>query len=147
MYEEDEDFPGDEDEYYFYVHQGGSVTKDNKVTEKTTIQIDDKNPDKDLGEALIGEGGMLASGALPAVEGMAEEGTKNLMDAMHKEGVTKTKQPKPKEQKESEQVEPKQPWESGSQLFCTGNPPIKGITFSQPTTACFRLVRGCARTA
>ena len=111
MYEEDEDFPGDQEEFYFFVHQGGKVRKDNKTTERVGMRVDDVNPDKELGEALLGEGGALAAGALPALEGMHEEGTRNLLDAMHKEGVGKAKTPKRQEDKEAEKVEPKEPWE------------------------------------
>ena len=110
LFEEDEDFPGDPEEFYYYVHAGGKVRKDTKTSEKTKMTIKDKKPDKELGEALVSEAGPLGAGALPAPGGMHEDGQKALMESMHGE-VKKSKPPKPNRETEAEPVEPQELWE------------------------------------
>ncbi|CAE7212310.1 unnamed protein product [Symbiodinium sp. CCMP2456] len=112
MYDEDEDFPGDEEEYFFYVNGGSKMRREAKTTESLGLKVKDTAPDKGLVDALTSEGGMLASGALPAIEGMNEEGSKNLLDAMVKEGVAKPKPAKAKTEEDAEKMAPKEPWES-----------------------------------
>ena len=112
MYEEDEDFPGDEDEYYFYVNAGSKVRKENRTSEALALKVRDTAPNAGLVDALTAEGSILGAGALAAPENLSEEGTKNLMDSLCKEGVAKVKQTKPKDEAEAEKVDPKRPWES-----------------------------------
>ena len=52
MYEVDEDFPDDPEEYYYFVGQGTMVRRDDKTKEKMSLKIKD-NPDKELGDALL----------------------------------------------------------------------------------------------
>ncbi|CAE7632499.1 unnamed protein product, partial [Symbiodinium sp. CCMP2592] len=111
MFEEDEDFPGDEDEYYFYVNAGSKVRKENRTSEALQLKVRDTAPNQGLVDALTSEGGILGAGALAAPENMSEEGSKNLLDSLCKEGVAKAKPPKVKDEAGTEKVEPKEPWE------------------------------------
>ena len=111
MFEEDEDFPGDEDEYYFYVNAGSKVRKENRTSEALQLKVRDTAPNEGLVDALTAEGGILGAGALAAPENLNEEGTKNLMDSLCKDGVAKVKTPKAKDEATAEKVDPKQPWE------------------------------------
>ncbi|CAE7833246.1 unnamed protein product, partial [Symbiodinium necroappetens] len=111
MYEEDEDFPGDEEEYFFYVSGGAKMRRESKTTESLGLKVKDNAPDKGLVDALTGEGGLLASGALPTMEGMNEEGSKNLLNAMVKDGVAKPKPAKTRTEEDVEKLAPKEPWE------------------------------------
>ncbi|CAE7609904.1 unnamed protein product [Symbiodinium sp. CCMP2592] len=98
MFEEDEDFPGDEDEYYFYVNAGSKVRKENRTSEALQLKVRDTAPNQGLVDALTSEGGILGAGALAAPENMSEEGSKNLLDSLCKEGVAKAKPPKVKDE-------------------------------------------------
>ena len=122
MYHEDEDFPGDPEEFFFYVGQGAKVRKESKTADKMAMRVQDDNPDKELGDALLSENGLLASGSMANPVGVSDEGAKNLLDTMATEGVKKTKAPKPKDdQEEKEPVVPKESWESfGGQLDSWG---------------------------
>ena len=110
MYEVDEDFPDDPEEYYYFVGQGTMVRRDDKIKEKMSLKIKD-NPDKELGDALL-ESGPLAAGALPSVGGASEAGSKAVLEALHGE-VTKAKAPKKteKSKEETEDMEAKEAWE------------------------------------
>lgn len=110
MYEVDEDFPDDPEEYYYFVGQGTMVRRDDKIKEKMSLKIKD-NPDKELGDALL-ESGPLAAGALPSVGGASEAGSKAVLEALHGE-VTKAKAPKKteKSKEETEEMEAKEAWE------------------------------------
>ena len=112
LYEEDEDFPGDEEEYYFMVGEGSKYRTDHKVKDKVAMQIKDKAPDEELAAAMLEEDGPLASGGAPAMARMSEEGTKNLMEIMHGE-TKKVKQRKVKnnDPEAAEKLEPTEPWE------------------------------------
>ena len=123
MYEADEDFPDDPEEYFFFVGKGSTVRKEDRKTEKLSMKISDNNPDKDLGQALL-EDGPLTAGALPSTNAVTEEGSKAVLEALHGE-VQKTK-PKPNKEKtteETHELEPKEPWESlirRNNFLCSG---------------------------
>ena len=106
MYEADEDFPDDPEEYFYYVGQGGMVRKDDKKSEKMSLRIKDQAPDKDVAQALL-EDGPLSSGAMPAMGMATEEGGKAVLEALHGE-VQKVKPPKNKD-KQKEETEPLAP--------------------------------------
>lgn len=66
--------------------------------------------DEQFAKTLLGEGGALASGMLPAVEAQSE---KNLLENITKETTEKPRAP-PKKKPEAEKAEPKTNLESGA---------------------------------
>ena len=66
MYHFDEDFPGDEEEIFYYVGGGNTLKNENITTTSAKVEIKDNN--KDLTNVLICDGGALQSGALPGLE-------------------------------------------------------------------------------
>ena len=93
---------------------GTQLRKDDKKSDRLAMNIKDNAPDRDVAEALL-ESGPLASGAMPAVNAATEEGSKAVLEALHGEvQKTKVRKIKEKDGEETEKMEPKQPWESGS---------------------------------
>ena len=119
MYEPDEDFPDDKSEFFYFVGQGTTVRKDDKKSEKMKLSIKDKQPDKDLGEALLTDG-VLSSGAMPALGCGSEEGSKAVLEALHGEVTKKPvkKETKKKDEEDTETVEPKEAWERLRSIPC-----------------------------
>ena len=104
MWEWDEDFPNDEDEIYFYVGQGPEVSNLRKVTESTTAMIEDKEPNKEMMQELLKEGGTLGAGALPSIGKVNEDGEKNIHEALSGAEIAKVKKTTRKAKKEEEAV-------------------------------------------
>lgn len=101
-------------EVWYYVGQGGEVSKAVAVRESTGIQIRDKAPDQDLVTALTSSDGPLASGAAPKIGKLSEAGEKAVLESLVGEGqVAKAskKRKASKEEKEAEVVGPKTPLE------------------------------------
>ena len=103
-------------ELWYYVGQGGEVSKAVAVKESTGIQIRDKAPDKDMVTALTSSDGPLASGAAPKIGNLSEAGEKAVLESLVGQGqVAKNtggkKRKVSKEDKEAEVVGPKTPLE------------------------------------
>eukprot|EP00434_Breviolum_minutum_P027123 symbB.v1.2.023987.t1/scaffold2239.1/size84866/4 len=100
MYEEDEDFPKDEEVSTSIMWV--------RLRKRLLVGFQDKNPDKDMMAALTGEGGVLGSGMMPKIGNMSEQGEKALAECLEDTTVSKRKAPKaPKTPKEPEEVIPK----------------------------------------
>ena len=102
-------------EVWYYVGQGGEVSKAVAVKETTGIQIRDRAPDQDLVIALTSSEGPLAAGAAPKIGNLSEAGEKHTLEGLAGGQVTKatvTKKKKTKgEDKEAEVLAPKTPVE------------------------------------
>ncbi|CAL1165491.1 unnamed protein product [Cladocopium goreaui] len=100
----DPDFPGDEEEIYYYAGTGNQIRRDDITAEGMSLR-GTANADAPTLEAVAGEGGPLASGALPALETASPEGIKNTWQATNAGPVVKVKAPKaPKPSPAEEQV-------------------------------------------
>ena len=105
MYYADPDFPKDEDEIYFYANQGNILREKNSVVEGATVTVKEKGNEK-LAEAMMQEGGVLASGVMPEVAAATEKGTKAVLEAIAGGSAVKPpKVPKKKETTEEEKPE------------------------------------------
>ena len=93
MFEYDLDFPGDEEEIWWYVEQGGEVSKETKVEENMGVKVKDKNPNQEMLLALTEEG-PLASGACPSIGAVGEKGQKALHEAINQQSSKPPKKPK-----------------------------------------------------
>ena len=108
----DEDFPGDEDEIYFYGSQARRVDHENRVTEGMALTTSTQ-PGQETLDAMTGEGGVLGQGVLPDAGCSTSDGDKALWKDVSKSDVAKPKpKPKKKDEKETEEVVPKTPLES-----------------------------------
>lgn len=98
--------------------KGRVLRQDEKVSESVSAKAT-KKLDKGLFNALTAEeGGILPSGALPAVKAASEAGQRAVLDALDDDGkkvVKPKRQQKPKETEEAEKVTPKTLLESGPQ--------------------------------
>lgn len=105
MWEWDEDFPNDEDEIYYYVGQGPEVSNERRVTESSSAVLKDKDPDKEMLQELLKEGGTLGAGALPSIGKVNEDGEKNIHEALSGAEIAKVKKAPTKKKKGEEVVE------------------------------------------
>ena len=78
-------------ELWFYVGQGGELSKATTVSDATSLKIKDKAPDKGLVNALTSTEGPLVAGAMPRVGNVSEGGTKALLESMGEDKVTNKK--------------------------------------------------------
>eukprot|EP00435_Cladocopium_sp_Y103_P042474 s919_g11.t1 len=102
------------EELWFYVGQGGELSKAVAVKESTGVQIRDKNPDQEMVNALTGPEGPLAAGAAPKVGNLSEAGEKAALESLMGGQVSKIQNKKRKvnkEDKEAEAIGPKTPLE------------------------------------
>lgn len=106
MFEYDLDFPGDEEEIWWYVEQGGEVSKETKVEENMGVKVKDKNPNQEMLLALTEEG-PLASGACPSIGTVGEKGQKALHEAINQQSSKPPKKPKKEKEEKAEEVQPK----------------------------------------
>ena len=116
LYYLDEDWPDDEMETWIYMPQGRKLREDETVSEEISAKAK-MDADKQVFEAMTGEDGILAPGALPQMKAASEAGQKKLFQLMDDEKRAVVKKPKVKgEGKGSEAVTPKTTKEPGSQL-------------------------------
>lgn len=98
-------------EYWYYVGQGGEVSRKTGVEESAAARINDREPNKDMVLALTSEGAPLGPGAMPRIGRTNEAGEKAVVEALTSEGATKVKKPKAqkedKSKKETEEMVPK----------------------------------------
>ena len=116
MYHFDEDFPGDEEEIFYYVGGGNTLKNENITTTSAKVEIKDRN-NKDFTNAMICDGGALQSGALPNLEGASESGSKAVLEAVSSATTVQVKAKQPKEKDAAKKAEPKTVLESGPQPF------------------------------
>lgn len=113
LFEADEDFPDDEEETWWYVGQGGEVSKETEVEETTGIKVNDKAPDKHMMMALTSDEGPLGAGAMPKIGNMSEAGEKNLLESLNKATAAPKKRAKrekaQEEEAKAEEMIPKTP--------------------------------------
>ena len=95
-------------EVYYYTGCGNKLKDENITSESTSTKLAVK--DEQFAKTLLGEGGALASGMLPAVEASSE---KNLLETVTQEQTEKQKQP-PRKKTEAEKAEPKTVLESAT---------------------------------
>ena len=99
---------------WYFVNEGSEVSKTAEVKDSAKLKVNDKNPDKSFVEALTGQDGPLAAGAMPKMGKVSDTGSKNLAEAIASEAAgKKQKGKKPRKEKEDnlEEVEPKTPKE------------------------------------
>lgn len=98
----DDDFPKDQNEAWIWVKRGATMKMQNVVEEgmtaKGSMQVTAETAD-----ALLGEGGILASGATPALQGMSAKGEESLSKALGGSGAPAKKPAPVKEQKNPQQ--------------------------------------------
>ncbi|CAK9031959.1 30S ribosomal protein S6, partial [Durusdinium trenchii] len=93
LFYEDEDFPGDDDESWFFMRIGEKVRRDDETSEKMSLKAKSE-VSEELRQALTDQDeGILRPGALPKVSA-AKQGSKELLDALGKVAAPK-KKPKP----------------------------------------------------
>ena len=91
-------------EIYYYAGTGNQIRRDDITAEGMSLR-GTANADAPTLEAVAGEGGPLASGALPALDMASPEGIKNTWQATNAGPVVKVKAPKaPKPSPAEEQV-------------------------------------------
>ena len=80
------------------------------MKESAAVKINDTNPNQEMVTALTGEGGVLATGAMPKL-GQNPQGEKALAEALTSETATKAKKTKAKKEKNetTEEMVPKTP--------------------------------------
>ena len=98
----DEDFPKDENEAWIWVKKGASMKLQNVVDESMTAK-GDMQVTAATADALLGEGGILASGATPALQGMSAKGEESISKALGGGGTPAKKTAAVKEGKNSAQ--------------------------------------------
>eukprot|EP00435_Cladocopium_sp_Y103_P014850 s1305_g3.t1 len=81
-------------EYWYFVGQGGEMSRETGVEDSTGLNIRDKKPNKEMVMALSGPGGPLGSGAMPRVGRTSEAGEKAILEALAGQPVTKPKKEK-----------------------------------------------------
>ncbi|CAJ1432246.1 unnamed protein product, partial [Effrenium voratum] len=107
LFYEDEDFPGDEQETWFYMPAGHQVRRDDRRSEQMAVKGRVKC-DQEMLNAMVKEDGPLAGGALPAVVAATEAGKRKLHEVVTKESVAAAKK-KPRAAEESNKSEPVKP--------------------------------------
>ena len=84
MYYEDDLFPNDDDEAWFFMRIGDKLTREDTTNEKVTLAASSK-VDKDFRAALIDQDeGILKCGVLPKSRASTKEGNKMLQDELGK---------------------------------------------------------------
>lgn len=81
------------------------------MAESHALEVKDRKPNRDMVAALTGEGGHLASGAMPKMGALSAGGEKNLLESLNSEKVQKVKKPRHPKPPDApaEEVEPKTP--------------------------------------
>lgn len=99
-------------EIYYYVNHGNKVLSDDIVSEVTSVKGVDKG-NRELVEAITGDGGPLAAGAAPSPYAANAEGAKALVEAMEGDGAIAKGAPKKKQRRDDSNAEPAPPktWE------------------------------------
>ena len=87
MWYYDPDFDGDEEEIFYYACEGNVLSDESVFVESTTVKGKEVG-NKELVEALTGEGGPLAAGAIAGAATATEAGQKALSEAMAGSNVT-----------------------------------------------------------
>ena len=90
------------------------MRNDNKASESTSMTIRDSN-NKELGEALIADGAVLAAGMQPEARVNSEAGEKALIEALNTEGKADKHKPKKEKKEKTEKAEPATLDESSTQ--------------------------------
>ena len=68
-------------EIYYFVAEGDKVRSDDITAETSEVQIRDSD-NQELGEALIGDDGIMAAGLQPATRAATEAGEKALIESL-----------------------------------------------------------------
>lgn len=105
MFYYDEDFPGDEEEIFYYVGEGNVVKDKNSTSESQKVTL--KESGKEFAEALTSEGAALEHGVLPAVPAASDAGAKALLEAVASGSTVATKGKRPNREKNAEVAVPK----------------------------------------
>ena len=87
MWYYDPDFDGDEEEIFYYACEGNVLSDESVFVESTAVKGKEVG-NKELVEALTGEGGPLAAGAIAGAATATEAGQKALSEAMAGSNVT-----------------------------------------------------------
>lgn len=86
LYYDDDLFPGDEDERWYFMKKGEEVNRKDTVRERTQLEAK-ANVDPQLRAALTDQDeGLLRAGNLPQVTTATKEGSKALLDRLEKAG-------------------------------------------------------------
>lgn len=94
-------------EIFYFCGAGAEISNKRRVEESTAATIRDNDPDPEAFTALVGEGGVLAPGALPAIGGLSAEGEKAIHESLGCEVVKAKKPPKtPKPKEEAQELKP-----------------------------------------
>ena len=102
---DDDDFPNDVDEMWFWMKAKQKYTQAN-ITEEAMKLKAKAEVDKGLREALVdGESGILRAGVLPKVEGASSAGAKALLNSIT--AVSTAPKKKPGKDKNPEEMQPK----------------------------------------
>ncbi|CAK9069956.1 unnamed protein product [Durusdinium trenchii] len=106
LFYEDQDFPGDVDETWYFMRVGSSFKTENTTSESVNITAASRLDKAGL-QALTDESdGVLRAGALPEISGLSQQQNKGLLTAMAQAAPVKSKK-KEKEKNKSEEVVPK----------------------------------------
>ena len=110
-YYEDEEFPGDNDEIFYYVRQPRKVNVDAVTSEKASLSANMKVGDASVMEQMTGSDGVFAAGAMPAMKAASAAGAKAVADMVAGDGTQKGQKPRktPKAANEAEIVLPTTP--------------------------------------
>lgn len=101
-------------EIFYYTADGNVLKSENSTTESATVTGTEKG-NKELIESLTGDGGPLASGALPEAEAANEAGQKSLLEAVHGATATAKGGKSLKTKERAEKADPKTALEYGAQ--------------------------------
>ncbi|CAK9010384.1 Uncharacterized protein SCF082_LOCUS10653, partial [Durusdinium trenchii] len=101
-----EDFPGDDEEIYYYCGRAKRIEHEDITAEQMKL-VGKTNPDHATLTALTDENGPLHQGALPGVDAADADGEKSLWETVAKANVTSAKPPKRKKEEEAKEVKPK----------------------------------------
>ncbi|CAK9034304.1 unnamed protein product [Durusdinium trenchii] len=103
LFYEDQDFPGDVDETWYFMRVGSSFKTENTTSESVNITAASRLDKAGL-QALTDESdGVLRAGALPEISGLSQQQNKGLLTAMAQAAPVKSKK-KEKEKNKSEEV-------------------------------------------
>ena len=84
MYYEDDLFPGDDDEAWFFMRVGDKISREDVTTERTKLAAA-SSVDPELRAALTDQDeGILRCGVLPKTRAMTQQGNKQLQDELEK---------------------------------------------------------------
>lgn len=125
MFYYDEDFPGDEEEIYFYIGEGNVLKDKNSTSESQKVTL--KEAGKELAQALTSEGAPLENGALPAVPAASDSGAKALLEAVASGSAVATKAKPNRERTTPDKATPKTLAEP---LDCTHAFNASSVTFN-----------------